>query len=236
MKLRLTAIGVLAVLLIATAFIGGCQEQPTAPGVANDTQQDLSAAGLQKTASTGSDHGYFWQCYTEGGSASISFPGAGTYAGNFAVSWNNCNDVVAGKGWNPSGPRTVGYNCGALSGTYKFFGIYGWTTNPLIEYYIAEKGSASGGTNLGTFSSDGRTYTLYKMQRVNAPSIQGTKTFWQYKSSWGGASTGKNYSVNVGNHWNKWKSTMGSMGSGNLLILAVENWGGGSGYVNATVW
>jgi endo-1,4-beta-xylanase len=235
MKFSRTIVVVLAVLSAAMVFIWGCENQPTAPQVADNTQQTLSTGGLEKTAGTGSDHGYFWSLYTEGGSASISFPGAGSYAGNFAISWNNCNDVVGGKGWSSSGARTVGYNCGSISGTYKFFGVYGWTTNPLIEYYIAEKGSAAGGTSCGSVSSDGHTYSVYKQQRVNAPSIQGTKTFWQYKSSWGGSGSG-NHSVNVGNHWNYWKAHCGSMGSGNYMILAVENWGGGSGYVNATVW
>ncbi len=61
-------------------------------------------------------------------------------------SYNNVTDVVGGKGWNPGSARTIGYNVGALSGSYNFVGIYGWTTSPLIEYYVAEKGSMTGGT------------------------------------------------------------------------------------------
>lgn len=237
MKLNITLTCISAVLLIAMVFIWGCQDQPTAPQVAENTQQDLPTAKLDKTAGTGSDHGYFWTLYREGGSGSISFPNAGTYAGNFAISYSNVNDIVGGKGWNPgSSSRTIGYNIGALSGSYRFVGVYGWTTNPLIEYYVAEKGSAAGGTNVGTVSSNGHTYSLYKQQRVNAPSIQGTKTFWQYKSSWGGASTGKNGSVSMSNHWNAWKSKMGSMGSPNYQVFALEAWGNQSGYINATVW
>jgi endo-1,4-beta-xylanase len=193
-----------------------------------------SASGLQ--ASTGYDHGYFWQNYVSGGSASISFPQAGTYPGNFAVSWNNVGDVVAGKGWNPGSARTIGYNCGALSGSYNNFGIYGWTTNPLIEYYICEKGSVATGSPVGSLSSDGRNYTVYKHQQVNQPSIQGTATFWQYLSNWGGASVGQSYSVTTGNHINYWKSHIGGFGAFNLQILAIEAWGNKSGYVNATVW
>src|SRR6478609_11935411 len=76
--------------------------------------------------STGTDHGYFYQCYVSSGSGSISFPQAGTYAGNFAASWSNVGDIVAGKGWNPgSSSRTIHYNVGAVSG-YNFFGVYGW--------------------------------------------------------------------------------------------------------------
>lgn len=190
----------------------------------------------QAQASTGTDHGYFWQCYVSGGSASISFPQAGTYPGNFAVNWSNVGDVVAGKGWNPGSARVVNYNCGALSGSYNNFSVYGWTTNPLIEYYICEKGSVASGSAVGSLSSDGRTYTVYKHQQVNQPSIQGTATFWQYLSNWGGAATGQSYSVTTSNHFNYWKAHIGSMGAYNLQILAIEAYGNKSGYCNATVW
>jgi endo-1,4-beta-xylanase len=116
-------------------------------------------------------------------------------------------------------------------------GVYGWTTNPLIEYYVAEKGSMTGGTSFGSMSSDGHSYSCYKSQRVNAPSIIGTATFWQYKDTWGGAPTGSNRAVNMGNHINNWRSRGGQgFGSHNYQIFAIEAWGGRSGSINATVW
>jgi endo-1,4-beta-xylanase len=104
----------------------------------------FSVTQVAKADGTGWDHGYYWSLYHSGGSASISFSGAGTYAGNYAISWSNVGDVVGGKGWNPGSGHSCNYNCGALSGTWKFFGVYGWTTGPLIEYYVTEMGSASG--------------------------------------------------------------------------------------------
>ena len=197
----------------------------------------LTAAAAPVHAATGTDHGYFWQLYYTGGSASISFPQANTYAGNFQVTWNGVNDVVAGKGWNPGSARTINYNCGSLTGSFNNFGVYGWTTSPLIEYYICEKGSVTyAATYIGSLTSDGRTYGVYKHQQVNQPSIQGTATFWQYLSNWGGAATGKSYAVTTGNHFNYWKSHIGSMGAYNLQIIAVEAYGGKSGSCNATVW
>ena len=155
--------------------------------------------------------------------------------GNFKASWNNVTDAVLGKGWNPGSAMTVGYNVGQLSGGYHCCGIYGWTTSPLIEYYITEFG-ANGGTKVNTVSSDGHTYTFYKQQRVNAPSIQGTKTFWQYKDSWGGSSTGSNHTITTANHINNWKSKGGQgFGSYNLMVFAVEAMNQ-SGSINATVW
>jgi endo-1,4-beta-xylanase len=196
----------------------------------------VSAATLGLQATTGTDHGFFWQNYVSGGSSNISFPSAGTYPGNFAVTYSNVGDVVAGKGWNPGTTRVVGYNVGSLSGSYNNFSVYGWTTSPLIEYYVCEFGSVASGSAIGTLSSDGHSYTVYKHQQVYQPSIQGTATFWQYLSQWGGSSKGSNHAVTLANHFNYWKAHIGGMGAFNLQILAIEAYGTKSGSCNATVW
>ncbi len=191
--------------------------------------------GVAQIDDQGSNNGYFWSLYREGGSASLTFPNGG---GNFQITYSNVNDVVGGKGWNPgSDSRVVNYNIGYLSGSYNFIGVYGWTKSPLIEYYVAEKGSMTGGTSLGTMSSDGHTYSVYKQQRVNAPSIQGTATFWQYKDTWGGAPTQTNSKVTMANHISNWKSQGGQgFGSHDYMIFALEAFSGKSGSMNATVW
>jgi endo-1,4-beta-xylanase len=190
-----------------------------------------------KGYSSGTDHGYFYSLYVSGGSASISFPSAGTYAGNFAISYSSVDDVVGGKGWSTGAARTINYNVGSLSGSYNMIGVYGWTTSPLIEYYVAEFGSMASGTYVGTLTSDGHTYSVYKHQQVNQPSITGTATFWQYLDTWGGSSTGSNHAITMSNHINNWKSNAGQgFGSYNYQIFALEAWGSKSGYINATVW
>ena len=197
----------------------------------------LFSVTQQANASTGTDHGFFWSLYVSGGSASISFPSAGTYPGNFAISYSNVGDVVGGKGWNPGSSHSIGYNIGSLSGSYNFVGIYGWTTSPLIEYYVCEKGSVANGSVIDTVSSDGHSYNFYKHQQQNQPSIIGNATFWQYLDNWGGTSTGSNHTVTMGNHINNWKSRGGQgFGSFNYQILALEAYSGKSGSINATVW
>jgi endo-1,4-beta-xylanase len=136
----------------------------------------------------------------------------------------------------PGSSHSIGYNIGSLSGSYNNFSIYGWTTSPLIEYYVCEKGSVSG-TFVNSISSDGHTYNFYKHQQINQPSIQGNATFWQYLDNWGGAALGANNSVTTANHINNWKSHGGQgFGTFNLQILEVEAFGTKSGSCNATVW
>lgn len=184
---------------------------------------------------TGTNQGFFYSLFTSGGSSTMTF--STQYAGNYALSWSGVNDVVGGKGWNPGSARTVGYNVGAGNG-YNSISIYGWTTNPLVEYYICELGSLFTGnaTFKGSISSDGHTYNTYEHLQQNQPSIQGTATFEQYLDNWGGSSKGANHSVTTGNHFNHWRNLGMPMGNFNYMILGTEAFNGSSGSVNATVW
>ena len=182
---------------------------------------------------TGYNQGFYYSLYTAGGSSNMTF--SSQYAGNYALSWSNVNDVVGGKGWSTGSARTVGYNVGYATG-YNNISIYGWTTNPLVEYYICEFGSVANGSVKGSVSSDGHNYTTYEHTQYNQPSIQGTATFNQYLDNWGGSSIGSNHSVTTGNHFNHWNNIGMHMGAFNVMILGTESYGGRSGYVNATVW
>jgi len=186
---------------------------------------------------TGTNNNYYYSLYTSSGSATMTFPEAGTYPGNYAISWSGVGDMVGGKGWSTGGSMSVGYNVGSASG-YNTISIYGWTTNPLVEYYITEFGSlyTANATFKGSVSSDGHTYNTYEHQQVNQPSIQGTATFEQYLDAWGGSSTGSNHTVTTGNHFTHWKNLGMPMGSFNYMILGTEAYNGASGEVNATVW
>lgn len=186
---------------------------------------------------TGTNSGYFYSLYTSSGSATMTFPEDAQYPGNYAITWSGVGDMVGGKGWNPGGNRSVGYNVGYATG-YNTISVYGWTTNPLVEYYITELGSlyTANATFKGTLSSDGHTYSTYEHEQVNQPSIIGTATFEQYLDAWGGASQGQNYTVTTGNHFEHWQSLGMNLGTFNYMILATEAYNGASGQVNATVW
>jgi endo-1,4-beta-xylanase len=178
------------------------------------------------SSSTGmtTDNGYFWTIDKDGsmGTAYLNFDGAGTttglYPGNFFMSWSGVKEVVGGKGWAASSTRVINYNIGAYSGAIKFIGVYGWTKDPLTEYYVAEKGPGAlynkgkvgTGTSTATYIANGNTYSLSKNQRVSAASIDGTQTFWQFESLRTGAqaSTGVNGAVNMATHFTNWQTLL----------------------------
>jgi endo-1,4-beta-xylanase len=186
---------------------------------------------------TGTNGGYYYSLYSSGGSATMTFPEASTYPGNYAMSWSGVTDVVGGKGWSTGRNMTVGYDVGSASG-YNTISIYGWTTSPLVEYYITELGSlyTADATYKGSVTSDGHTYSTYEHEQVNQPSIEGTATFEQYLDAWGGSSIGSNHTVTTGNHFSHWESLGMPLGSFNYMILGTEAYNGASGEVNATVW
>jgi len=114
--------------------------------------------------------------------------------------------------------------------------LYGWSTGPLVEYYVIEDYVGSpptAGTYMGQVTSDGGTYNIYEHQQVNQPSIQGTATFEQYlaiRTSPVGSGT-----ITTQNFFNAWASHGMNLGALNYQILATEAFGGGSGSSNFTV-
>ncbi|KAK6349930.1 hypothetical protein TWF696_006189 [Orbilia brochopaga] len=162
------------------------------------------------------------QDYTTGGSVNFS-----PQTNGFSLNWNTQNDFVVGVGWNPgsnapithTGSFSVNSGLGSL-------GVYGWTTNPLVEYYVMEEnvGISGLGTVKGSVTSDGGTYTIYENTRYNQPSILGTSTFNQYISVRTSARTSG--TVTVQNHFNAWKSYGMNLGTMNFQVIAVESWSG----------
>jgi len=209
---------ILSSLAIAAFIVGSC-----ATPVAEFNATDF---GLVRRAQAVN----YNQDYVASG-ASVSYsPNQG--AGSFSINYNTKADFVVGLGWNPGNSDPVTFGGSFSASGVGLLTLYGWTTNPLIEYYIMEDpiGYPKSGTQKGTVTTDGSSYEIWQHQQTNQPSIQGTTTFQQYISIRSSPRTSG--TITVANHFNAWANLGMKLGTQNFQVMAVESWSGsGSGNI-----
>ncbi|KAJ7310894.1 endo-1,4-beta-xylanase [Mycena albidolilacea] len=213
-------------LSIIAVAVAGTSALFLPPGSNFTFPTELSARGVQGPGQ-GTFDGFFWQNFVAGGFDVIFTNIAG---GQYEVQWSGSGDFVVGQGFNPgstSRAMTFSASWGPNPASASILSVYGWSTNPLVEYYINEEandfniGTAnSGTTHMGTVVSDGSTYDIYTHTQVNQPSIQGTATFQQFLSVRQSKRTSG--TVTIQNHVNAWASLGMHLGTMNLQIMAVE--------------
>ncbi|KAH7309050.1 concanavalin A-like lectin/glucanase domain-containing protein [Stachybotrys elegans] len=163
-----------------------CQFFYVAAGVLGAPGTWQVADGTRHTVDARQDNGFAVQ-YWANGNANLNWTNG--QGGHFMVGWDQQSggNFVVGKGYS-SGDMLVNY-----TGHFEVWGnayltLYGWTTEPLIEWYVIESfghhnpSDNRNSTCYGTFESDGGTYEVWMKWRVNAPSIIGDATFMQFWS------------------------------------------------------
>jgi len=205
-------------LLAACSTIVGVLAAPAESNLALMARQSLTSS------QTGTNNGYYFSFWTDGGGAVTYTNGAG---GSYSVTWSGGNgNWVGGKGWKPGSARVINYSGSFQTSGNGYLSVYGWTTNPLIEYYIVEAfgnyDPSSAASRKGTVTSDGGTYTILETTRTNQPSILGTSTFQQYWSVRQVHRTSG--TVTTANHFNAWAALNMRLGSHDYQIVATEGY------------
>ena len=189
-------------------------------------------------------NGYHYELWTNG-TGSVCMTVYGQEAG-FKTEWNNVGDFVARVGLAFDETKTAS-QLGTLSADYAFtksgvtrlayMGIYGWTVNPLVEYYIVEDWNEwrPNYTHKGTVTLDGDEYDIMTNTQVNQPSIKGNATFTQW---WSVRKKGRqNGHVSISDHFAAWRNAGAQLGQMYEAKLNVEgmNGGGAVDFTKATV-
>lgn len=224
-----------------TAVSGTIDACKDAMGHEGQSKTDNGRNNSSSTGNIGST-GYHYEIWYQGGNNSMTYYDNGTYT----AKWSGTNDFLARVGfkynedktYDQVGPIDAYYKWShqGSAGGYNYIGIYGWTVDPLVEYYIVDDWFNKPGANLlgqrkGEFTVDGDTYEIYQNTRYNAPSIKGDQTFPQYFSV--RKSARQCGHIDITAHFKKWESLgmkMGKMYEAKVLVEA----GGGTGSFDVT--
>ncbi len=195
-----------------------------------------SAATVITENKTGTEDGYAYELWKDNGNTSMTLTGGGT----FSCEWSNINNCLFRKGkkydctqtYEELGNITIEYGVDYQPNGNSYMCVYGWTRNPLVEYYIVETWGSwrpPGATSaLGTVYADGGTYDIYKTVRENQPSIDGNTTFDQYwsvrQSKPSANGTKIEGTISVSQHFKAWEQVGLKMGKMYEVALNIEGY------------
>ena len=178
---------------------------------------------------TGQIDGYSYELWKDTGTTQMTLLGGG----KFSCSWSNINNALfrigkkwdCTKTWQQLGSISVKYNVDYQPNGNSYMCVYGWTRNPLIEYYIVDSWGSwrpPGGQSRGTINVDDGTYDIYVTDRINQPSIDGTSTFKQF---WSVRTQKKTQgTISVDKHFSAWTSKNMQLGLMYEASLTIEGY------------
>ncbi|HYP97617.1 MAG TPA: glycoside hydrolase family 11 protein [Polyangiaceae bacterium] len=161
---------------------------------------------------------------------------AGDYLARIGYEWGN-----AAKTYDAYGTITAqfAYKKTGTGGGYSYIGIYGWSTNPCVEWYIVDDSfngmpvNPGSTTNKGTAKIDDGDYILYTRNTTGTGGSRCNASSWvQYYSV---RKTARQCgTISITQHFDAWKAA--GMSLGNLLEAKIlVEVGGGTGSVEFPV-
>lgn len=168
----------------------------------------------------------------------------------FGAEWNNAGDYLArigyewgnaAKTYDAYGTITAqfAYKKTGTAGGYSYIGIYGWSTNPCVEWYIVDDSfngmpvNPGSTTNKGTVKIDDGDYILYTRNTTGTGGSRCNVSSWiQYYSV---RKTARQCgTISITQHFDAWKAAGMSLGNVLEAKILVEV-GGGNGSVEFPV-
>ncbi|MBN1757934.1 MAG: glycoside hydrolase family 11 protein [Chitinispirillaceae bacterium] len=163
----------------------------------------------------------------------------------FKVEWSNINNFVARVGLKFDETQThqeIGtftsdlafQKSGVQGDGLAYYGIYGWTVDPLVEFYVMEDWdnwhpTAGQGDHVGkgTNNVDGAQYDVVTRQMVNQPSIKDIQSFPQvFSIRQQKRSSGH---ISISEHFKQWESKGIKLGKLYEVKIKVESYSGSNG-------
>ncbi len=103
---------------------------------------NVEAAKTITSNETGTYDGYNYEYWKDRGNGTMTLNGGGT----FSCSWDNINNILfrtgkklgSTKTYQDYGSISVDYACNYQPNGNSYMAIYGWTEDPLVEYYIID--------------------------------------------------------------------------------------------------
>lgn len=226
-QFRCTTIAALAFVFLNTAKISAQDDSITFPHV---IQNENSSGPMP--------NGYHFEMWKQDpGTVKMTVPND---EAKFDVEWSNIQNFVARVGLKFDETKThqeigtftadVQFQKGQIRNGLAYFGIYGWTVDPLVEFYVMEDwqdwrpraGDGSGHQGKGTITVDGAVYDVVTRQMQNQPSIKGQASFPQVFSIRQNTRSGG--SISISEHFKKWESLGIKLGNLYEVKIKVESY------------
>jgi hypothetical protein len=219
----------LATITLAQSFCSSASHSGQSVKETSNKVGSIGGVGYELWADSGNNSATFYS----DGSFSCTFQNAGDYLCRSGLSFDSTK-TPAQIGRMKADFKLVKQNIQNVG--YSYVGVYGWTRNPLVEYYIVDNwlspsppGDWVGNKKHGAFTIDGAQYTVYENTRTG-PSIDGDTTFKQYFSIRQQARDCG--TIDISAHFDQWEKlgmTMGKLHEAKVLGEAGNGNGGVSG-------